>query len=160
MRRALLTAVQLCLAFGAHAIPQGAPQALVPQSQRTIPCKTPENASMCYWTRGRLLLTTGWSRWQLWKIGTNRILFIYGGPAAFPARTEEDRTAPEFPANLERAYQAEVPRLERLKKAMPDWVYADFEVCPLEPEEPGLAQAACIESARNVFFDGSKKMYP
>jgi len=32
-------------------------------------------------------------------------------------------------------------------------VYADFEVCPLEPEKPGAMQAACIESAKNIVVE-------
>jgi hypothetical protein len=54
----LIPAALLFLALGAQAIPQTAPQrapqAAEPPSQRKIPCKTPENASLCYWTRGRL----------------------------------------------------------------------------------------------------------
>jgi hypothetical protein len=32
----------------------------------------------------------------------------------------------------------------------PNGIYADFEVCPLEPEKPGVMQAACIESAKDI----------
>jgi hypothetical protein len=32
-------------------------------------------------------------------------------------------------------------------------IYADFEVCPLEPEQAGAMQAACIEVAKNVVLD-------
>jgi hypothetical protein len=44
MRYALISALALC-AVVAQAIPQAAPK-------RKIPCKTPENAASCYWTRG------------------------------------------------------------------------------------------------------------
>ena len=114
---------------------------------------------MCYWTRGRLYMNMGSASWRMWKIGTKRIVNIYNGPAGFPPRNQDEVRNAELPANLGKAYQAEIPRLERLKQAMPDWVYADFEICPLEPEREGASQAVCIESAKNIFFDGSKRGY-
>ncbi len=41
-------------------------------------------------------------------------------------------------------------------KAGPVWlntIYADFEVCPLEPEKPEAMQAACIESAKKIVIE-------
>jgi hypothetical protein len=96
----------------------------------------------------------------MWKVGTKRIVWVVNGPSKFPPRTQEEVQDPEFPANLDRAYKAEIPRLERLKQFMFDPAYADFEICPLEPDTPGASQAVCIESAKNIFFDGSKKLYP
>jgi hypothetical protein len=62
-----------------------------------------------------------------------------------------DNESPEFPANLyHTAWRAMAPN-----QIWPD-VYADFEVCPLEPEKPGAMQAACIESAKNLFVDKLK----
>jgi hypothetical protein len=29
-------------------------------------------------------------------------------------------------------------------------MFADFEICPLEPEKPQTMQAACIDSAKNI----------
>ena len=165
MREMLMAAVLLSLGLGAQAIPQAGRQSaqVAPQQnaapQRRIPCKTPENASMCYWTRGRLYPTTGSGAWKMWRVGTKRIVTIFNGPSGFPPRNQEEVWNPEFPANLERAYRAEVPRLERLKQFMPDWAYAVFEICPLEPEIPGASQAVCIEGAKNIFFDGSKRAY-
>jgi hypothetical protein len=151
--------VLLALALGAQAVPQRTTQQLAPSSQRKIPCKVPENASMCYWTRGRLQVSMGAGSWKMWKVGTKRIVTVFNGPSGFPARMQDEVRNAEFPANLEKAYQAEIPRLERLKQAVPDLVYADFEICPLEPEREGASQAVCIESAKNIFFDGSKRIY-
>jgi hypothetical protein len=95
----------------------------------------------------------------MWRVGTKRIVTIFNGPAGFPPHPQDELQNVEFPANLERAYQAEVPRLQRLNKFMPDPAYADFEICPLEPDRPGDSQAVCIESAKNIFFDSSKRMY-
>ena len=51
MRYALIAALALC-AIAAQAVPQNA-------AKRKIPCKTPENAASCYWTRGRLNFYNG-----------------------------------------------------------------------------------------------------
>jgi hypothetical protein len=32
-------------------------------------------------------------------------------------------------------------------------IFADFEVCPLEPERPGAMQAVCNESAKNIVVE-------
>src|SRR2546423_7018543 len=47
---------------------------------RKIPCKTPENASQCYWTHGRLWYESWHFTWLLWKIGTHRLLKICDEP--------------------------------------------------------------------------------
>ena len=166
MRRILSVTVLLALALGAQAIPQTDPQsAAPPQSaspQRKIPCKTPENASMCYWTRGRLrFYSIGRPTYRIWKVGTNRVLGIYAGPSTYPPRTEEDYLL-DFPANLERAYKLEYERNVKLGIDTPELigdVFADFEICPLEPDIPGDMQASCIEAAKTIFADLSKRGY-
>jgi hypothetical protein len=166
MRRALFAIVLASLALGVHAIPQATSQESPPQANATTPrktpCKTPENASLCYWTRGRLrLYTIGRPTYRIWKVGTNRILGIYAGPSVYPPRSEEDYLI-DFPPNLERAYRLEEEQNVRLRVDAP-WligdVFADFEVCPLEPDTPGDMQASCIESAKNIFVEGSKRGY-
>lgn len=124
---------------------------------RKIPCKIPENASSCYWTHGRLSVYEGGPpSYRLWKIGTHRILGIFNGPSHFPPTLEEYDDYPEFPANLDEAYEADS---RRMKKAVgftwtfPPSVFADFEVCPLEREKKGEMQAVCLESAKNIFVE-------
>ena len=109
--------------------------------ERKIPCKMPENASMCYWTRGRLSIYNGNPSLRLWKVGTKRILGIYSGPSTFPPRTNRDSEHPELPSNIE-GLDAPLEEGE---------IFADFEVCPLRPERAGQMQPACIESAKNIF---------
>ncbi len=109
-------------------------------SKRNIPCKTPANAELCYWTHGRLGTYNGTPAFRLWKIGTHRLLGIYSGPSA--DRYSDDNEHPEFPKNVERAF-----------KPLTNRIYADFEVCPLEPERRGAMQAACIESAKNIVVE-------
>jgi hypothetical protein len=114
--------------------------------KRKIPCKTPENASMCYWTRGRLSTYEGWPPWRMWKVGTKRILAIYSGPSTWkaPEARVKDAENPELPTNVLTAYP------QPAKSAVPPVIFADFEICPLDEEHPGVMQHACIESARNI----------
>ena len=128
-------------------------------SKRKIPCKTPENASLCYWTHGRLSVYNGDPSFRIWKIGTRRMLGVFNGPSHFPPRIasfDDDVFNPELPAELDKAYESDNRRLKRetgIMWAVPPPVFADFEVCPLEPEKRGEMQAVCIESAKNIFLE-------
>lgn len=103
---------------------------------RKIACKTTENSATCYWVHGRLSAYNGTPSFRLWKIGTHRILGIYSGP---DANDPLDNEHPELPANVNRVF-----------KPFSNQVFADFEICPLEPEHRGEMQDACIESAKNI----------
>jgi hypothetical protein len=109
--------------------------------KRKIICKTPGNATSCYWTHGRLVNYNGTPTLRLWKIGTKRILAIHSGPG-YKRGDDEENSNPEVPTNVDRAFKTDLTR-----------VYADFEICPLEPERPGEMQRVCIESARNIFAE-------
>ena len=110
-------------------------------SKRRIPCKTLENAPSCYWAHGRLQEYEGTPAYRLWKIGTHHLLGIYSGPSVWRGnRLSADNEDPEFPSNARRLIQSGVVQ-----------IFGEFEVCPLEPERPGFMQAACIESAKNLF---------
>jgi hypothetical protein len=134
-------AVLLVVLVAGAAIATAKPPQEVGQNSggRTIPCKTPANASMCYWTRGRLQFYNGTPSYRLWKIGTKQLLGIYSGPGADLHSVDNEN--PEFPANVQRIWQRRISQR----------VFADFEVCPLEPERSGWMQAACVESAKNLF---------
>jgi len=124
-----------------------------------IPCKTPENASLCYWTHGRLSIYNGNPSFRIWKTGTHRLLGVFNGPSHFPPHItsfDDDVFNPELAAELYRAYEADNRRLKRdtgVSWAVPPPVFADFEVCPLEPEKKNEMQAVCIESAKNIFIE-------
>ena len=140
----MISAFLLC-ALATQAVPQQT-------AKRKIPCKTPENAAMCYWTHGRLSVYNGNPGWRLWKIGTKRILGIYSG-----ANSERydalDNEHPELPTNLDRLYEADYKRKVAANDNavnFPSSAFGDFEVCPLEPEHPSEMQSACIESAKNI----------
>jgi hypothetical protein len=126
-------------------------------SKRKIPCKTPENASLCYWTHGRLSVYNGNPSLRIWRIGTRRILGVFNGPSHFPPRTIADDESPDLPVNLERAYEADHRRWKKSGVRYYEFpvIFADFEVCPLEPEEKDEMQAVCVESAKNIFLQKS-----
>ncbi len=123
---------------------------------RKIPCKTPENTSACYWTHGRLSVYEGDPTLRIWKIGTRRILGVYNGPSHFPPRAtsfDNDVFNPELPENLSHTYMEDRRRWEKKGNTGygPPDIFADFEVCALEPEKKGEMQAVCINSAKGVF---------
>jgi hypothetical protein len=118
-------------------------------SRRAIPCKTPEIAQSCYWTHGRLGFYQGNPAFRVWKIGTKRVLGIFSGPSSYHGPIADttpldDNESPEFPANVRRTLKT------HQESGLPLRIFADFEVCPLEPEKAGAMQAACIESAKNI----------
>lgn len=110
---------------------------------RKIPCKTEAIAASCHWTHGRLEYGNGTPALRLWKTGTNRLLGIFSG-LSINVRGDDngDNEHPELPANVS-------------KRLIPSRtiIWADFEVCLLEPEKAGVMQPVCIESAKNVFVE-------
>jgi hypothetical protein len=122
-------------------------------SSRKIPCKVPANAASCYWTHGRLGYANGTPALRLWKIGTPRILAIYSGPSAYnPAAADSDNgdnEDPELPANVKSTFE----NSRSFDIGFPNRIFADFEVCPLEPEKLGVMQASCVESAKNIVVE-------
>ena len=83
----------------------------------------------------------------MWKVGTKRILAIYSGPSTWARRGARmnDAADPEFPVDLVKAHS------QPPESAIPPTVFADFEVCPLDEDRPGVMQHTCIESAKNIF---------
>jgi hypothetical protein len=83
------------------------------------------------------------------------LLGIFSGPSSYHGPWADttpplDNEDPEFPANVFRTFKTQQ------EFGLSDRIYADFEVCPLEPEKPGVMQAACIESAKNIFVEKDK----
>lgn len=127
--------------FGSTLVSSWSQDSTHPAAMRKMPCKTLENAASCYWAHGRLSLYNGTPAFRLWKIGTRRLLGIYSGPNA-ELRDDLDNEHPELPANITRIFDP-----------VSNQIFADFEVCPLEPEREGAMQSACIESAKNIVVD-------
>src|SRR5215469_13253364 len=109
-----------------------------PTIPQKVSCKTSSNVVSCYWTHGRLAFYNGAPSFRLWKTGTHRLLGIHSGPGA-EKLDPLDNEHPVLPENVRQVY-------DPLRTV----IFADFEICPLEPEHPGRMQAACIESAKNL----------
>ena len=107
-------------------------------SHRKIACKTPANANICYWAHGRLSFYNGTPSIRLWKIGTRQMLGIYSGNDSEKI-DGLDNEHPELPDNLQKRFKPSENR-----------IFADFEICPLEPRKDNAIQSACIESTKNL----------
>ncbi len=70
------------------------------------------------------------------------MLSIWSDPSVDFAGGDGDNEHPEFPSSIQRVF-----------RPTENGIFADFEVCPLEPEKPNVMQAACIESAKNIFVE-------
>jgi hypothetical protein len=107
--------------------------------KRSVACKTSVKSTTCYWTYGRLAFYNGTPAFRLWKIGTHRLLGVYSGPSVDLNDDHLDNEHPDLPADV----------LDTVRP-IENWIIGDFEVCPLEPAQPGAMQAVCIESAKNL----------
>jgi hypothetical protein len=119
----------------------------VDAERRAIICKTPAIADSCYKTHGRLGVYNGTPSWRLWEIGTTHELSIFSGPAGYACDMRGsclDNESPHLPPQLQRAFDSVQNPIYEIT------VFADFEVCPLEPHTEGHMQAACIESAKHL----------
>ena len=117
------------------------------RNYRKLPCKTPALASSCIHIHGRLWQGNGSPSTRLWQIGTHHIFGIYTNQYGFIHDPETtDNEAPSLPENIQR-------ERDRQPKGFPylQDIYADFDVCPLEPHIQGNMQAACIDSATHLF---------
>jgi len=141
---------------GSHSQAKTSTKTSLSAKGRKLPCKTPENASLCYWMHGRLSVYNGSPSFRIWQIGRRHMLGVFNGPSHYPAGTNDDIENPELPSELYRAYEADNRRLKRatgIMWAIPPPAFADFEVCPLRQEIKGWMQAVCIESAKNIFIE-------
>ena len=133
MKRPLMVLTFVGILSSSSISPQGV-------QSRNIACLTPENSATCYWTHGRLrVYNGGYPNFRLWKIGTDRLLGIYGGPAAYAVKDVADSDDhSELPPILDKY---DFPKVS---------VFGDFEVCPLTPQKERHMQPACIEAVKNI----------
>ncbi len=68
---------------------------------------------------------------RIWPVGTRRLLLV-----------SENRFRVEGFANL--------PEDISRRLSWTSDLFADFEVCPFTPQEPGVAQLVCVEKAGNA----------
>jgi hypothetical protein len=110
-------------------------------------CKSPEVADRCFQAHGRLIYGNGTPAMRLWQIGTHHEFGIYSSLQGYRCDQNGkclDNESPNLPPGVEKFVYVPVPY------GPP--VFADFEVCPLEPHIPGHMQAACIKSATHLFI--------
>ena len=119
-----------------------AAHALAKEDYRNQPCKTPELAPSCIRIHGRLQEANGRPSYRLWHVGTSHIFGIYSNRYGFLHDAETlDNEGPNLPPAIES---------KRSKDRYIDQVFADYEVCPLEPLRQRRMQAACIASAAHI----------
>jgi len=109
--------------------------------KRTDACKTPDIAPTYVTIHGRLQYGNGTRALRLWHVGTNHKFGIYSGLYA-KERDPLDSEHPQLPGELQKLFDG--PDLYE------PIIFADFQVCPLEPYIAGHMQAACIESATHI----------
>jgi hypothetical protein len=117
-------------------------EALAKEDYRDQPCKTPQLAPSCVRFHGRLVEAEGHPSYRLWQMGTRHIYGIFSNRYGLAHDVETlDSEGPNLPPAVEST---------RSKDGQIYEVFADFEVCPLEPHIPGHMQAACIASASHI----------
>lgn len=82
----------------------------------------------CFTVHGRLYLTNGTPSVRIWPVGTHRILGVPG-------------EGEDLPPCLQRYLDFETV------------VYADLEVCPLEPDLPGKMRTVCVKVAGKIVLE-------
>lgn len=111
---------------------------------KNLPCETPALASSCFRIHGRLNQGNGTPSTRLWQIGTHHVYGIYSNQYGFIHDDATlDNESPKLPTNVEKQRTSD-------GNGYLGYVYADFEVCPLERHIEGHMQAACIQSATHV----------
>jgi hypothetical protein len=98
----------------------------VSKAQNTPRCaENPTVIGECFVVHGRLSVWNGNPTFRIWPVGTKRMLGV--------------REEFELPPELD-------PYLGRFD----DVVYANFNVCPLTKNKPGVMQIVCVESATHI----------
>jgi hypothetical protein len=85
----------------------------------------------CYWVRGRMLAYNGNPTFRIWPRGTNRLLGVVGDD---PGSAED----PPLPATLRRILEP---------NAFEHEIWANFRVCPVEPEHEGRMRMVVVRDA-------------
>jgi hypothetical protein len=100
-------------------------------------CSTPP-VEACFTQRGRLSSQNGVAR-MMWLIGTIRIV-----------RVENDED--EIPGIVEKYLVMTSPNHS--------YIYGEFEICPLAPDEPGHMRPACISGGRKLVVQNLRRSRP
>lgn len=96
---------------------------------------SPKRVGACFAVHGRLTTCTGVPNARIWITGTKRIL----GVADATGNVAGDRL---LPGRLEEEMFGSAP----CSKA----AFADYTVCPLTPDRPGVMRRVCIDKAARI----------
>jgi hypothetical protein len=96
--------------------------------------KSPKLTGPCFIVHGRLSITNGSWNYRIWPVGTHRMLAIVDESDVF-----DDETGPPLPGNV-----------RRVLNGFETETFADFEVCPLTPDRPGVMRHVCLAKATNI----------
>jgi hypothetical protein len=99
--------------------------ALSIDQQPPVCAANPNVAGRCFWVHGRIRAYNGNPTFRIWPTGSKRLLGVTG---AHPG--EEPIMPPELTVSFDRD------------------IYADFNVCPFSPRQPGVMQRVCVESTK------------
>lgn len=95
----------------------------------------PKQTGECRWVHGRFNLWNGSSVRRIWIIGTHRIVALRDGDADAPAVIKSYLYGGFYPAKA-------------------DGLFGEFDICALEPNQPGHMQHIRLRSTKNLRFRG------
>jgi hypothetical protein len=117
--------ILLVFALSAHV-------AVAEERPSSKPCREhPALAAPCFTVRGRMRVYNGTPSFRIWPIGSHRLLLVSEGRF----RLEGYESLPKSIAD---------------KVSTSTDLYATFQVCPFTPQEPGVAQLICVDSAETM----------
>ena len=131
MRTFVVAGLAVAMSLSAAAAGQG------PRREPAVkwePCRTPP-VEPCFTHRGRLSAQNGIAH-MLWLVGTKRIVAVDGNMPEVLAKYL-DMTSPDHSD-----------------------IYGDYEICPLELDQPGRMRQACVSSATRLVVQDRARVRP
>src|SRR5690242_8122405 len=124
-----------CIVLGIVAI---ATLSAFAQESPLKPCKEhPQVSAQCFTVAGRARFYNGNPPIRIWPVGTTRLLGV-----------SQEKYWKEGYAN----FPPDIAKLLTRENS----VWGDFEVCPFEPDHPGVMRLVCVQSVRNIRVKNDK----
>lgn len=117
----------------------------LPSERYSRVCKPVPSAGLCRQIHGRLAFYNGTPSFRVWQIGTHHLFGIYSSAEGLRCDQSgacRDNESPQLPKGIPDSFFKDVPPRAA--------VFADFDICPLEPVAAGAMQAACLQKAKNA----------
>jgi hypothetical protein len=93
----------------------------------------------CATRRGRYSTQNGTTQ-TIWLIGTNRLLNV---------NNEQDNFLPPS-----------VVKYTDMTSDNHSYIFGDFEICPIEPDNPGHMRSVCVADAKNLVVQNLMNLWP